>query len=172
MKQYCILIKILFIIHHQLRKYIIEGTWIQTIFYQGLIQAFLFLFVFCFVDFLENIQSINYKLNFWFPLEFIFSYYNSKKFLFFVYVIWISWNQINCNEMYIKWCFMAWFEINISQCILAFRIPVLHLELIGWLIWDLEPDIHGCFAENPIWKNHNIPWNTEVKSFFIEFTAC
>ena len=38
----------------------------------------------------------------------------------FTYFIRISWNQIKCNEICIKLCFMKQSERYISQCILAF----------------------------------------------------
>ena len=49
---------------------------------------------------------------------------NRRGFLF-TYFIWISWNQIKCNEIYIKLCFMKQSERNISHFILAFKEVLL-----------------------------------------------
>ena len=52
---------------------------------------------------------------------FLNSFSLNRRVFLFTYFIWISWNQIKCNEIYIKLCFMKESERNISQCILAFK---------------------------------------------------
>ena len=91
----------LFNIHYQLRKYIIEDTCIHTIFQPGL-----------------NPYA-PFSFPFWFSFVFIFFPMIVREGFLFTYFIWISWNQIKCNEIYIKPCFMKSSERNISQCILA-----------------------------------------------------
>ena len=81
------------------------------LFNQGLTLTLLFVFVFVFC-------SISNKLNTYFFFEFILLIIVREGFLL-TYFTWILWNQIKCNEICIKLCFMKCSERNISQCILA-----------------------------------------------------
>ena len=94
----------------------------------GLTYMLLFRLVFCFVVFLENMCSISNKLNTRFSFVLIFFPIIVRGGFLFTYFIWISWNQIKCNEIYIKLCFMKQSERNISQCILA--LIWIHMKFI------------------------------------------
>ena len=119
--------KFLFIINRQLRKYIMEGTCIHTMFQPGLNSYPPFSFVFCFLLSLENVYTISPNLNKSFYFEYSFFLIIIWGGFLFTYFVWISWNQITCNEICIKLCFMKWSERNISECIPALRLTKLSL---------------------------------------------
>ena len=76
-------------------------------FNHGLTYTLIFLFAFCIVVILENMYSVDNKLNTWFSLEF--------EFMFLVFVVEVSFLRIlhefheiklNIMKYGLKWCFM------------------------------------------------------------------